>query len=229
MKSILENDDIVREIVKFLPFENKIQFGKFCKMNFTKFYDFTKNISGICDVFYETYNGNGYLQDTRYTYIYDIPQEIYDGYIAIRKKEYFYDEINDDDENILLSDYSFTSLDNYSMKEECIEIFDKSFHSIYARLFIETIENNNLPLPPPNTIFDGSFNNCIFENVIMYYQTVFQNNNIKLFCEICGKFGHHNTCKSCLFYSPENEKIEIQKEVSKLLNELTTICQFIRN
>jgi hypothetical protein len=224
--NIFENNDILREIVKFLPFEEKIKFGKFCKKNFTKFYDFTKNISGICDVFYEVYN-NDYLPDTRFTFIYDVSQEIYDEYIAIRKEPYFYEEYDyikeEDEPDILFNDYVFTPTDYHMLKEECKEIFDKSFHSIFARTFIEMIENNGFSVIPTTT----EFHTDIFDKVFQYYQTNIKKNNINLFCQICGKFGHHNTCKSCIFYSPENEKLEIKKEVVKKLDEIITICKFI--
>jgi hypothetical protein len=258
MFSIFENDDILKEIVSFLPFEDKIQFGKFCKKNFTKFYDFTnKNISGISDLFYEKYDDiYDYLQDFRFMYMNVINKE----YIEYRKEAYFYQEYNDINEyhkqllyetklfhkrwnydcdnesdtdsdtdseitNISFSNYSFIYRDFDIMEEECKELLDETFHTIYARIFIELIENYDLPIPTSQEL-DEHFPVCVFDEVISYYQTCLKNDtDVYTFCQRCGRFGHHNTSKTCIFYSLQYEKIEIKKEVKYQINTIINTIQ----
>jgi hypothetical protein len=238
MNTFFHHTDIVDEIAKYLPFESKIQFGRYCRRDFTKFYNFTKfNDEYITDVFYSVYGDDvfDYLQDALFMYI-----NLDDEYYEYRIESYFYEEyveINDEykerimDENSCDSDsditdisfdkYSFTSRDLDVLREECKELLDNTFHSIYARIFIEIIENYGLSVPPGNEL-DEHFPVSILDEVIDYYRAVLKSNaDIHLFCYRCGKFGHHTTTKCCVFYSVKNENKEIKREVKNILRTIT--------
>lgn len=52
MNKIIKCNDILFEISNFLNIEEKINFGKYCNINFTKYYNFQRyNLSRISDVF----------------------------------------------------------------------------------------------------------------------------------------------------------------------------------
>jgi hypothetical protein len=247
MNPFFHHTDVTNKIVEYLPFEDKIQFGRYCRRNYTKFYDFTKisNEEDISDVFYSVYGDDvfDYVQDARFMYI-----DLDDEYYEYRKESYFYEEyeeINDEykerrrEENsrdsdngdesdedsditdITFDQYSFTSRDLDNLRQEFKDTLDNTFHSVYARCFIETIENYDLDIPD-GTELDEHFPVSVLDEVIDYYRAVLKSDvDINVFCYRCGKFGHHKTSKSCIFYSMKYENKVIKREVRDVLRTIT--------
>lgn len=149
---ILNHDDILYQIIEYLPFENKIIFGKYCKKNFLKFYDFNskdyefKDLDNIFDE--DDYIGD-VIYDLKYCTIdYEL---VLHKYIECNKRTYiennfkqFYstDDDTDDDSNNSYDSYDTDDTDVFVDKIcnlpiekflKKIEYYNDSRYGIYSR------------------------------------------------------------------------------------------------
>jgi hypothetical protein len=226
INNIIDNDDMFFEVTSFLTFEDKIVFSKTIQKKCLRKYDFnsinfqSKNVDDIVNIY--TVNKNRYWEyisklclefmsdlsnhyDKYYGYNKDDFMVFCTNNNILRDYEYYfgYDE-DEEDENV--NEYSVYV--RYEKYKELNELFTRTYLKVFARKIVENIENNDLS----NAYYkydifelEDKFNIDLHINihnlVIEYYKSVFENENINLFCDKCGLFGHNNLSKECEFHN----------------------------
>lgn len=104
------------------------------------------------------------------------------------------------------------------------DLFRESYIDVYTRKLIENIENSkkNIKYNCDENIFelDRLLDKDIEQIVLEYYINEFKNENIEYFCKRCGRFGHHDASKECIFYSKSYELKQIRKHVRNTVNDV---------
>lgn len=221
---ILKNSDILYKIASFLPFENKYKFGKSCKINFLKFYDFhkkykNKNLGDLFELDYYLqddlslcigYEDNSYIIDNLILCIdYD---KIFNKFIEINTKIVIKNDLEDYCDNIVPPDNILNILKydkRYGIEYNTIikELLEKSIYYIYIRFFIEIIEDNNLDIYYNKYMDIFDYYNLlkkykIYDKITEYYIKIIDDKvDINLVCSRCGIIGHDEISDCCLFYN----------------------------
>lgn len=246
---ILNINDLLSDIIKFLSFEDKIHFGNYCKKDCLSFYNFRSkkyNSSYITSIF-NLYN-NEYIFDTIYTLRSNIKSDVKKAYL---EDIILYDSMSDssDSDDMLQQLYIKQSNERY-YDEELDKLLDETVLYVYIRKIVESIENSiyDIKYDYEMDIFklEEEMEFDIHNIMIKYYNNVFNFIDYDIFCKRCGEFGHHDASLECLFYNKsyakkiinkevicfmnniikmieENEKIEIKKKIREPL--LCTICK----
>ena len=199
---ILNNKDILYKITYYLSFENKILFGKCCKINFLKYYNFNSkdyqfkeldNIFEIDDDYIVEYIDN--LKENIIDY-----ELVFNTYIECNKRTYiennlkhFYSIDTDADTDTETDDTDTDDTDKF-VDKICNLPNDKflqkiEFRSYYGRL-----------LSRFSNIFEEEFDDILQRSIYSIYIRIL--------------FGHDNISKTCIFYDKKFEK----NETKKLLN-----------
>lgn len=216
--SIIKFTDIRNNIASYLDFNDKNYLTKSLHV-----YDEFKDINFILnyDFFHEKYT---------FKKIYDIQHICNNCYtplildiiylIGPYYNDLFSLKFNDNDCYVYIYDETF-----YYYKKH-VEFFVRQTHiSIFLRFLFEYLENNNIHcLYNSSCIICNNSNlkiNEVQNNVVEYYKNVLYNKtNIDIFCDKCGKFGHNNFSKECIFYNLKFENHEISREVKDIIKTL---------
>lgn len=210
MNKIKDCNDILLEISGYLNFEDKINFGKYCNKNLTKYYNFqTYNLSRISDIF-TIFDNDEYID-----YIYG---DMCSSFVFSLEKA-CNDYYGYDMEDFMNDYYNDISRENYRILSD---LFRESYIDVYTRKLLENIENSNklIKYNCDENIFELDLFWNIDEIVKEYYMTQFENENISCFCKRCGSFGHHDVSNECVFYNKSYEKKQIRKNVRNAMNDL---------
>lgn len=208
-------NDIFLEIISYLDFEDKVILGKSINKNCFKKYDFNsidfryKNIDDIFS-FYNEENDDEYCE-----YICDLCCDF------SNKLTNYYNDYCGYDEDDFINDY-YNNI-KYETHQELSNLFHSSYIKVYTRKLIEHIENKNLSIIYYDyTIFEleEKLDIDIYNLVLDYYKYIFENEDIDIFCEKCGLFGHFNSSKECIFYNVYNENNLIKENVNKSINKI---------
>jgi len=212
---VLYNNDLSNEIAKYLPFESKIQYGRFCKKNFLRYYNVLED--GKID----THIFGIFHSDDECEYIYC---EL-SSYFCNELDHSYNDYCGYDIDDFLNDTYNNIPIIRYQHLQEQ---FLETFHQVYVRKFLEYIEDNTIDIQYSydENIFELD-NIDLFEAVIDYYKESYKNEDIEFFCEKCSVFGHHNTSKECLFYQKSfvDDKIkkDVYYELHTIINKIISI------
>jgi len=220
MDKIIQNNDIILHISSFLSFEDKVVISKALNKNFMKTYNFIdinfENMS-ISDLFNLS---NKDIDDEFCEYI----SELCSQFTNVMSD--YYDDYYGYDIDDFMNDY-YNNI-SYERIKDLSELFHNTYFSIYTRKVIEYIENNNLSIPYYDydffTLEKSLINIDFYDKIIEYYKYVFENEDINIFCDRCGLFGHFNASKQCIFYNVNNENKIIKQEVT---NSITAIIDKI--
>lgn len=213
LTTLFEKNDIFLEIGTYLDFQDKIGLSHAVNKNCLLKYNFNgksfrnKNIDDIFTFYDEHCN------DEVSDYICELSSEFvseldlyYDEYYAIQPMDYANNYYN----NL-----------SYEKYRELSELFHSSFLAIYARFMAEYIEKNNLSVAYYKyNLIELEEKVELFGTVIDYYKDVFEVGNIDIFCEKCGKFGHYNGHKECVFYNEGCANKIIAREVGWAINSI---------
>jgi len=214
--TILQTEDILNEITLFLSFEDKILFGKYCKKNLVKYYDFSKyNKKHISELF-GIFKNDEYIDYVHGDLCSEFTSDLtnsYDEYFGYDIEDFMNDFYN----NIPIERYRYLS-----------DLFRSSYADVYTKKLIEYvekyIENKKILIKYDydEEVFEleNKLNVDIHEMVIEYYKEVFENEEIEIFCNRCGLFGHHNASKKCIFYDKSFENKETKKEVKTIMKNI---------
>jgi hypothetical protein len=213
--NIINIHDIFYEMTSFLSFEDKIVFSKACNKNCVKTHDFNsenfehKSIRDIFNFYNEETDDEfcEHMSDLCSQFTSDM-NDYYDSYYGYSEEDFMNDYYN----NI-----------SFFRHERLKELFYETYTTVYSRKIIEYIENNNLTIQYYDYDFFKLEDELIIDTydlIIKYYKYVFDNENIDLFCNRCGLFGHHNASKECIFYNVENEKTIIKHDVKQTIAKI---------
>ena len=213
--NIINTDDMFLEITSYLTFEDRIIFSKSINKNCLRTYDFNskefqnntiRDIFNLCneendDEFCE------HICELSSQFICDM-SNYYDAYYGYDEVEFMNDEYN----NI-----------RCERVRELSELFHRTYTNVYSRKIIDYIENNYLYISYYDYDFfqlEDELNIDTYGLIIEYYKYVFENEDIDLFCNRCGLFGHHNASKECILYNIKNENKMIKQEVKETINSI---------
>lgn len=235
-ENIIEIDDILFNISKYLPFEYKIIFGKICNKNLIKFYDFNSDNYTYKKLYDLMEPDDEYIMDIKYYIDY---HKILEKYIQKNKKIYlesnkldyvdFQEKTNDEIYSLPINEF-LNLIEYYRRYNRYRNIFDedledilfRSIYGIYVRIMIEYIEYNDI-------IYSKDIQNeiDISENIENYYISVIENDiDMDLFCSRCGLFGHDNISELCILFNEKFRDKEINKNITYIVNDLVTkICK----
>jgi hypothetical protein len=216
---ILKNSDVLYKIASYLSFESKYKFGKTCKMNFLKFYDFHKKYKN--KKLYDLFELDDYFQDDLTLCIgYEDSCFITDNlilcidynkilykFIKYNTKIIIRNDLEDCCDNIIPPD-SILNIFKYDKRYNTTikELLEKSIYFIYIRFFIEIIEDNKLDINYNKYMDIFNYDDIIkkyniFDKITEYYiETIESNININLICSRCGVIGHDELSDCCIFY-----------------------------
>lgn len=182
---ILNNKDILYKITDYLSFENKILFGKCCKINFLKYYNFNSKDYQFKDLHDLFEDDCDYIGDFRYNLKDCICNELlFNKYLEYNKKTYIENNLEEfyssGDESDIDTDefvdkicnlpidkfkrkieyyndpyYGRHSLFSNIFEEDLDNILEYSMYIIYIRILIEIIEDYNLDIK-----YDNKMNIC---------------------------------------------------------------------
>ena len=157
-ENIIEIDDILFNISKYLPFEYKITFGKICNKNLIKFYDFNSDNYTYKKLYDLMEPDDEYIMDIKYYIDY---HKILEKYIQKNKKIYlesnkldyvdFQEKTNDEIYSLPINEF-LNLIEYYRRYNRYRNIFDedledilfRSIYGIYVRIMIEYIEYNDI-------------------------------------------------------------------------------------
>ena len=210
--NIINTDDMFFEITSYLTFEDRVIFSKAINKNCLRTYDFNSKEfqnSAIHDIFnlYNEENDDDFCEhlcDLCSQFTSDM-SNYYDVYYGYDEEDFMNDEYN----NI-----------PYERYRELNELFHRTYTTVYSRKIIEYIENNNLFISYYDYDFfqlEDKLNIDTYAVMIKYYKHVFENEDIDLFCDRCGLFGHHSASKECIFYNIKNENKMIKQSVKETI------------
>lgn len=213
---LIHIDDILFEITSYLSFEDRVIFSRAINKNCLRTYDFNsrkfqnKSIGDILNLNNEENDDEfcDHICELCSQFTSDL-SDYYDEYYGYEAEDFMNDEYN----NISIIRYQNLS-----------DLFHSTYTIVYSRKIIEYIENNNLSIQCSNYDFfqleDELKNIYTYELVIDYYKYVFENEDIDIFCDRCGLFGHHNASKDCIFYNKKNENKMIKQGVNKTITSI---------
>ena len=214
---LFNNNDMFQHIISYLKFNDKIILSKIIKKNCLKKYDlvekdFHRNLDDIFNFYNDDNNDEfcEYLAELSSIFINEM-DDYYNDYYNYNKEYY----INDYYNNI-----------EYDKHRELTDLFHSTYVFVYSRNLIEYIEDNNLPVIYYDYDifdFDNKLDIDIHNQVIKYYKYIFQNEDISIFCEKCGEFGHYNGSKECILFNKYNENRIIKKKVKYSINNMIKI------
>ena len=220
---ILNMNNLLSEIIKFLSFKDKIHFSKYSNKNCLSFYNFRSkkyNSSYITSIF-NTYD-NEYILDTIYTLRSNIKSDVKEAYLENIK---LYDSMSDstDSDDMLRQLYIKQSNEKY-YDEELDKLLDDTVLYVYVRKIVESIEDSiyeikydfNMDIFKLEEEMEFDINNMM----ITYYNDVFSFIDYDLFCKRCGEFGHHNVSLECLIYNKSYAKKIINEEVINFISNI---------
>lgn len=209
LNNLFDNNDMFLEITSYLNFEDKIVLSKTIGKNCLHKYNFNDRnfrYQNIDDVF-SFYNEEN--DDEISDYICELTSDFaseldkyYDEYYGYNAEDYMDDCYN----NLIYEKY-----------RELTELFGDSYLTVYARKIAEYIEDKNLPVSYYKydlVKLEEKLGIDINAEIIEYYKYVFVNEDIDVFCERCGLFGHYNGYKGCLFYNEKNENKIISRDAT---------------
>ena len=212
---LFNNNDMFMEITSYLDFNDKMILNKTINKNCLTKYNFNsinfryKNIDDIFTLYNEE-NDDEFCE-----YMSDLS-----SFFSSELNKY-YDEFYGYDIEDYMNDY-YNNL-KYEKHRDLTELFYSSYLRVYTRKVAEYIENHNLSIIYYDYDFfelEKKINIDIHDLVINYYKYVFENEDIDLFCERCGSFGHYNASKECIFYNVYNENKLIKKDVNKTMTNI---------
>jgi len=229
MNDIFQNSDILQMIVKYLPLESKIILGKVTKSSHFRFYDFSSDdykLKHLRDLF-----------DTDIIDFYMDYNEIHDKYVEIQRREFVKNNLSFFDIPRIQSVYSNIPIEEFILKvqyshsrwhtefeNECDEklsdIIKKSIFDVRIKVLTQIIEDNNIYIAYDNSLdpYDIVDENKWNDEITKYY---LQNiHNLDTCCSKCGVFGHDSLSKSCVFYSEESAKQELNREIGENLDSI---------
>ena len=205
--TILCNNDMLGELLKYLTFNDKLVLGKACNKIFIKFYNKTKNIREQYDYLFVNLSRNwiNHITDVVLDKLYEMNK--------INFSDYYYYCI-EQLETSRKKDFEL----NMSMMENNIDFYysniKSTLFSIYARILVELCDEYNVNCEKiliSVYSLDNNFNsfesklapylggNLIYKRVLLYYEKIFEEViDMNDFCYTCGEHGHlYNS--SCLF------------------------------
>lgn len=187
---IFENKEISNPISSYLSFNDKVNLYKTSNINLFRYYNFfdynvkQQPISWL------------FLQMDSYAY------NEYFSEVCCFSFHYAFDEILDEK-------YEETEKIEY-----LTNLFEKSYYCVYIRYMIEYIEDNydklnieyDFEFDIVNYMGDIEIDDYIFENIINYYKSemIKPDFDEEIFCYNCGKFGHVDNDKICIFHREKN-------------------------
>ena len=212
---IINTDDMFFKIASYLTFENRVTCSKVFNKNCLRTYDFNSKEfenNTIHDIFNFCTEENDddfceYLCGLCSQFSSDM-SNYYDAYYGYDQEDFMNDEYN----NI-----------RYERCRELSELFHRTYTTIYARKIIEHIENHNLSISYYDYDFfklEDELSIDTYDLIIDYYKYAFENEDIDLFCNRCGLFGHHNASKECIFYNIKNEHKMIKQGVKETITSI---------
>jgi len=236
-QDILDNEDILPIIIRYLPFVSKIIVSKSFGKSYLKFYDFNsddyklKELGDLFDIMHD----NDVIEnifDYKYYLDYDT---ILQKYIEVHKREFIENNLDyfsddDEDESDLiekihsLSHTEFLSKIQYDhniwhtrfqneFDEKLDEFMMYSIFDLNIRILIQIIEDNDF-----DVIYDKSLDIFSLDDKIqnMWSNEIEQHyinniDNLDKFCRKCGEFGHNNLSKECILHNEEYVAKEIKR------------------
>jgi hypothetical protein len=208
--------DILSEIMKYLLFEDRIilyrSYGK-------EYYDIgNKYIYDMIDNDFE-YGWYGECVDSMYDYLRD-------KYIKLNLTDESDEEMSDDS-----SWYYYVDDKEDILSDKLKDIIQSSLYNVYIRKVVEIKDYYGLKFNKI-MLFDNEFEETlpidIWNEISDYYEKIMENNIVMdLVCNRCGKIGHHDTSKECIFYNKKFEKKIIKKEILGCINDI--IKQIIKD
>jgi hypothetical protein len=214
--NIINTDDMFLEITSYLTFEDRVIFSKAIKKNCLRTYDFnSKKFQNrtIHDIF-NLYNEEN--DDEFCEHICELCSQF-----TCDMSDYYDEYYGYDEEDFMNDEYNNIPFERY---RELSELFHTTYTTVYSRKIIEYIENNNLSISYYDYDFfqlEDELNIDTYDLIIEYYKYVFDNEDIDVFCNRCGLFGHHNASKECIFYNIKNENKMIKQGVKETINSIT--------
>lgn len=211
--NIVNTDDMLFEITSYLTFEDRVIFSKALNKNCVRTHDFnSKKFQNrtIYDIF------NLYSKDNDDDEFFEHMCELCSQF-TIDMSNYYDTYYGYDEEDFMNDEYNNIPYERY---RELSELFYATYTTVYSRKIIEYIENNNLSISYYDYDFfqlEDELNIDTYNLIIKYYKYVFENEDITVFCNRCGLFGHHNASKECIFYNKKNENKMIKQGVKETI------------
>lgn len=182
--------DISNIISSYLSFNDKVKLYKNTNINLFKYYNFygddnDKEVISWLFLQMDSYEYNMFFSE-----------------VCCFSFHYAFDEILDEK-------YEETDKIEYLTK-----LFENTYYPIYVRHMIEYIEDNydklniqyDYEFDIVNYMGDIEIDEYIFENILNYYKSemIKRDFNEEIFCNKCGKFGHLDNDKTCIFYKEKH-------------------------
>lgn len=189
--NLFKNKDISNVISSYLSFNDKVKLYKNANINLFKYYNF--------------YDDNKKQEPLSWLFL-QMDSNDYNMFfseVCCFSFHYAFDEILDEK-------YEETEKIEY-----LTNLFENTYYCVYVRQMIEYIEDNydklnikyDYEFDIVNYMGDIEISEYIFENILNYYKSEMIKDDFdeEIFCCNCGKFGHIDNDKSCIFHKEKSK------------------------